>query len=113
MKNFEIVYVADVEKFVKEHRAVLIDIRDHEEYIKGHWPGAVNIPYNEMEQKMRIPANRYLVLYCEHGGGSMQMAKRLGEEGYRVATVIGGYEAMKKVAIKKVPENYFKNPWNV
>lgn len=108
MKTFEIVYASDVEKFVREHRAILIDIREREDYKRGHWPGAVNVPYDEMEKTMRIPMNRYLLLYCEHGGGSMQMAKRLGQEGYRVATVIGGYEAMKKVQ-----ENYFKNRWNV
>ena len=47
-------------------------------------------------------------MYCEHGGGSMQMARMLGQEGYQVATVVGGYEAMKKVQ-----ENYFKNRRNV
>lgn len=109
MRTFEIVYAADVEKFLSEHRAILIDIRDREEYRKGHWPGAVNEPYDEMERELiRIPQNRYLLLYCEHGGGSMQMARRLGKEGYQVATVVGGYEAMKKVK-----ENYFKNGRNV
>ena len=55
-----------------------------------------------------MPKGRKLILYCEHGGGSMQMARMLGQEGYQVATVVGGYEAMKKVQ-----ENYFKNRRNV
>ena len=38
----------------------------------------------------------------------MQIARKLGREGYRVATVVGGYEALKKVQ-----ETYFKNRRNV
>jgi rhodanese-related sulfurtransferase len=37
-----------------------------------------------------------LVFYCAHGGNSMQTARRLGLQGYRTATVIGGYPAMAK-----------------
>ena len=57
---------------------------------------------------LRLPRNRKMILYCEHGGGSMQIARKLGREGYRVATVVGGYEALKKVQ-----ETYFKNRRNV
>ena len=54
------------------------------------------------------PKNRKLILYCDHGGGSMQMARMLGEQGYHVASVVGGYEAMKKIS-----KNYFKNRENM
>ena len=53
---------------------------------------------------VRLPKRRRLILYCDHGGSSMQLARELGQEGYQVSTVVGGYEAMKKVR-----ENYFKN----
>lgn len=109
MKNFEIVYANEVEHFRREHHAVLVDIRERSEFEKGHWPGAVNMPYNEaVEGVKKLPKNRYLLLYCDHGGGSMQLASRLGREGYSVATVVGGYEAMKKVR-----KNYFKNSRDV
>lgn len=59
--------------------------------------GAVNYPYDDISRGKRyLPKGRKLILYCEHGGGSMQMARMLGQEGYQVATVVGGYEAMKK-----------------
>jgi thiosulfate sulfurtransferase len=38
----------------------------------------------------------------------MQMARMLGEQGYHVASVVGGYEAMKKIS-----KNYFKNRENM
>ncbi len=36
------------------------------------------------------------------------MARMLWEQGYHVASVVGGYEAMKKIS-----KNYFKNRENM
>ena len=36
------------------------------------------------------------------------MARMLGEQGYHVASAVGGYEAMKKIS-----KNYFKNRENM
>jgi thiosulfate sulfurtransferase len=109
VRTFEIVHTSELEEALQERGTILIDIRDRESYRKEHWSGALNYPFDELEQgKIFLPKNRKLLLYCEHGGGSMQLARRLGQEGYRVATVVGGYQAMKKVR-----ENYFKNGRNV
>lgn len=95
--DFQIVYASQLQQVLRESGGVLIDIREPEDYIAGHWPGAVNYPYEMFENRsLRLPRNRKLILYCEHGGGSMQIARRLGREGYHVATVVGGYEALKK-----------------
>lgn len=96
--DFQLIYAAELERELKRVRSVLIDIRDREDYQKDHWPGAVNCSYEEIEKgRVRLPGNRRLVLYCEHGGGSMQLAHLLGQQGYQAATVVGGYETMKKV----------------
>lgn len=96
--DFQLVYPIGLEQELKAGRAVLIDIRDRADFRKDHWPGAVNYSYDEIEKgHVRLPKNRKLVLYCEHGGGSMQLARSLGRQGYQVATVVGGYEAMKKI----------------
>ena len=91
--DFQIVYASQLKQMLRESRGILIDIREPEDYKKGHWPGAVNYE----EGRLRLPKNRKLILYCEHGGGSMQIARRLGREGYLVATVVGGYEALRKL----------------
>jgi thiosulfate sulfurtransferase len=109
MKTFEIVHVSELEEVLRKKGTLLIDIRDQESYKAGHWPGALSYPYDDLESgRVYLPKNRKLVLYCEHGGGSMQMARKLGQEGYTVMTVVGGYESMKKVQ-----ETYFKNRRNV
>ena len=38
----------------------------------------------------------------------MQLAQMLGRQGFHVASVVGGYEAMKKFS-----KTYFKNPRNM
>ncbi len=104
--EFDIVYAVDLEKTLKESRGILLDIREPKEYAKEHWPLARSFPYEELERGYkRLPKNRRIIIYCEHGGGSMQMARMLGKEGYHVATVVGGYEAMKKVN-RKTGKNF-------
>ena len=103
--NFSIIYPKDIEQLRREKRALLIDIRSEEEYKKGHWKDALNYPEEETADYSRVLGKtRFLILYCQHGGSSMQLARTLGKMGYSVGTVIGGYEAMKKFQ-----ESYFKN----
>ena len=107
MKDFELIYASQLRQKQRESRALVIDIRDRNE--SEHRPGAVSYPYDQLERgTARLPKNRKLILYCDHGGGSMQMARMLGEQGYHVASVVGGYEAMKKIS-----KNYFKNRENM
>ena len=109
MKDFELIYASQLRAKQRESRALVIDIRDRKEYESEHWPGAVSYPDDQLERgTARLPKNRKLILYCDHGGGSMQMARMLGEQGYHVASVVGGYEAMKKIS-----KNYFKNRENM
>lgn len=109
MKDFELIYASQLRQKQRESRALVIDIRDRKEYEREHWPGAVSYSYDQLERgTARLPKNRKLILYCDHGGGSMQMARMLGEQGYHVASVVGGYEAMKKIS-----KNYFKNRENM
>ncbi len=107
--TFQAIYPKDMEELVKKEHALVLDTRTREEYQKGHWQGASNYPYDLVERwEKTLPGNRLLILYCEHGGSSMQLARRLGLQGYRVASVVGGYQE-----IKKVMENYLKKKQNM
>ena len=95
--TFGIVYPKDIERLRIEKRAILIDVSAREDYRKGHWEGAINYPEDEIEDYTKVLGNRRpIIVYCEHGGSSMQIARELGKSGYDVATIVGGYEAMKK-----------------
>ena len=74
--DFTIVYASELMDRIRKSNALLVDIREKEDYAKGHWPGAVNYPYDDISRGKRyLPKGRKLILYCEHGGGSMQMAR--------------------------------------
>ncbi|MBR2037801.1 MAG: rhodanese-like domain-containing protein [Lachnospiraceae bacterium] len=99
--TFGIVYPKDIEVLRSEKRAILIDIRPRSAYQEGHWSGAINFPETEVEDYRKVlQKKRPIILYCQHGGSSMQLARALGRAGYEVATVVGGYEAMKKIQKK-------------
>lgn len=103
--NFSIIYPKDIEWLRRENRALLIDIRSGEEYQNSHWKDAISFPEEVITDYTKVLCKRRcLILYCQHGGSSMQLARTLGKQGYSVGTVIGGYEAMKKFQ-----ESYFKN----
>ncbi len=96
--QFQLIYAHQIKEFQKEKKAIVIDIRESNDYNKSHWKGAVNVPYAQLESIMKKkPPKGWLILYCWHGGRSMELARNLGRKGYYVATVIGGYEAMKNI----------------
>ena len=96
--TFDIVYPKDIAEKQREKKAIIVDLREPEEFYRGHYRGAVNFPMERRKDELAgFSKMRYYILYCEHGGSSMQLARKLGMAGFRVATVVGGYEAMKKV----------------
>ena len=96
--TFQIVYPTQVKSLMERGDVVLVDIRSRKEYTKGHYSGAVNWCLEEMpDYEKRFRGNRFYVLYCEHGGSSLQYARELGQKGYRVGSVLGGWEVMQKL----------------
>ena len=96
--TFGIVYAKDLEQELSSENVELIDIRTEREFDQEHWEGAISLPLHETDSYEEILDKRKrIILYCQHGGNSMQLARYLGRRGYNVATVIGGYETMKKI----------------
>ena len=76
---------------------IWIDVREREEYLLYHIPGAKNLPYDDMEQwEKRLDKSKTYVLYCERGSLSMMAAKQLLKDGYSVCTLIGGIRAIQE-----------------
>lgn len=101
--NFQVIYARDLARIQWEQRALVVDIRPKEWYEKGHWPEAVNYVEGEVDFTKVLNKKRLVIFYCQHGGGSMQMARKLGLKGFQTGTVVGGYETMKKFQ-KAIPK---------
>ena len=75
----------------KEH--IILDTREQNEYDEGHIPGAILIPYTEIENKAEemIPDKDKLILvYCRSGRRSKIAAESLVNLGYTNVKEFGG-----------------------
>jgi rhodanese-related sulfurtransferase len=75
--------------------ALLLDVREPEEYQQGHVPGAINIPQAELASRLHeLPRDQRLVVICQLGLRSLRAAQFLRQAGWHdVATVTGGTAA--------------------
>ena len=71
---------------INSGECVLIDVRSSEEYKTEHIPGSLNISYDSPDSdftSVLSDRDQAIVLYCDYGGTSKDVAERLcGELGY-------------------------------
>ena len=81
--------------------AVLIDVREPDEYSEVRAQGAVNIPLSELQaREAEVPRDKDVLLICHSGFRSMQAALFLRRQGYeRVTNVQGGTEEWENAGL--------------
>jgi rhodanese-related sulfurtransferase len=73
--------------------ALLLDVREHDEWAVGHAPDATHIPLGEITaESHRLPADREIVVICRSGGRSARVAEALVSWGHRAVNVTGGLQ---------------------
>lgn len=71
---------------------LLIDVREPDEFARGHIDGALNLPLSQMRQRYReLPAERGLLLYCGVGQRAYFATRFLRQHGYEARNLSGGY----------------------
>ena len=61
----------------------VLDVRAPEEFVTGHVPGAVNIPYDQVAARLaEVPKDKDVVLYCRSGRRAGLAAEVLAASGY-------------------------------
>jgi thioredoxin 1 len=71
--------------------AVVVDVRNPDEYESGHVSGAVLIPLGELgERQDEIPDGDPVYVICAMGGRSLQATKAMIQVGYNALSVSGG-----------------------
>ena len=76
-----------------EEGYIILDVREQDEYDAGHIPGAILIPYTQIEEKAAamLPDKAQLILvYCRSGRRSKIAAEALAELGYTNIREFGG-----------------------
>lgn len=73
---------------------VLVDVRSHEAFARGHVPGAVSIPHGKLiaSRLAEYPADTLFVTYCAgpHCNGAARGALKLAKLGRPVKLMAGG-----------------------
>ncbi|MGB4706516.1 MAG: rhodanese-like domain-containing protein [Aquiluna sp.] len=90
-------------KLLQENGAVLIDVRESQEYKNSHAPGAKLISLGVLERRLKeIPVEREILVICQSGMRSSQAAGILSKNGYQVKNVSGGMAAWQRAGLKVV-----------
>ena len=85
--------IKDVEKDLPALRlnCTILDVRDRDEFKSGHIPGAVNIPLNEIRDRLsELDKKKKVVTVCLSGGRASKAAALLESKGYNVKSMAEG-----------------------
>ncbi|WP_068671900.1 rhodanese-like domain-containing protein [Oceanobacillus sp. Castelsardo] len=83
------------DEFVKGYRkAQLIDVREPQEFDRGHILGARNIPVTQLKQRLiELRKDKPVYLYCQSGSRSARAAQILHKKGYEdISQLKGGFK---------------------
>ena len=98
MSIFSFFRKANINAGVEECRntpgAVLVDVREADEFRAGHIPKAVNLPLSTI-QNISFAKTTPLYLYCLRGSRSKRAEGILKRLGYTVVRSIGGINGYK------------------
>jgi rhodanese-related sulfurtransferase len=96
----------EVDRMIKQHHdIVVVDVREEEDYTKGHVPAAISLPENRWPTHGGLRRDAINILYCY--SQTCHLAARAAREfaagGYLVMEMEGGFETWKenKLAVEK------------
>ena len=104
----------ELDRWIKsgENNLVIVDVREAEDYAKGHVPGAINLPREQWENPQGLSRDKTNVVYCYSqqchlaANACVQFAGR----GYPVMELEGGFAIWKEhdMEVEETPANRLK-----
>lgn len=86
----------DIDKLATsaEQRATVIDVREPNEYVAGHVPGATPVPMGQLPSRLgELDRSRPVYVVCASGNRSAAMTDVLVANGFDAYSVAGGTAA--------------------
>ncbi|GAJ85407.1 hypothetical protein NBRGN_094_00070 [Nocardia brasiliensis NBRC 14402] len=78
-------------------RAILLDVREEDEWQLGHAPGAIHIPMVDVPARVdELEFDVDLYVICRQGGRSLQVVEYLTHIGFEAIQVRGGMVAWQQ-----------------
>ena len=95
---------AETAKHLADAGAQLLDVRESSEYQEGHAPGAIHIPYEELDRRLgELPRGRDIVVYCAAGVRSSLASSMLERASFPVANIRGGFDSWQHAGLPTEP----------
>ncbi len=92
-----------------EQNAVIIDVRENDEWNAGHIDNAIHIPLNDIQNRLKELAkyqNQPVITQCRSGTRSARAADILAKSGFtNVHNMDGGLNAWQKANLKTIQAN--------
>lgn len=92
----------DLVSRLRDGLVTVLDVRSEDEFALGHLPGALNIPFAELERRLaELPANREVIAYCRgpYCVLSFEAVAALRTRGYVVHRLEDGYPEWKAAGL--------------
>ena len=88
---------------------LIIDVRTEEEYKLGNIEGSINIPLDELRERInQIPKDQTIIVYCGTGLRSYIACRILKQNGFdKIYNLSGGYKTYETVIAKQSNEDIF------
>ncbi len=85
--------------------AILVDVREPQEWAAGHVEGARHLPLAQLGQRQReLPVGRPVITVCRSGARSARAATLLAGQGREVSNLDGGMRAWAAGGLPVVTE---------
>lgn len=99
-----IIHWDDIDKLDRD-KSILVDVRTEMEYSLGTIDGAVNIPVDDLRERINeLPADKEIIVFCQVGLRAYLACRILTQRGYQSArNLSGGYKTYFP-AVQKQPD---------
>ncbi len=90
---------------LQEASGTVVDIRPRDQFDRGTFPGAVNIPMEEFhDRKRELDLTKPVYLLCHTGERSQEYVLELEDDGARAFNVEGGYRSWLRLSLARYME---------
>src|SRR5437588_4673243 len=102
-KNITEISPQDAAAKLKSGEAVIVDVRDKDEWDEGHIPGAMHLSRGtiELDIEEKVPdTDAMIICHCGGGGRGALATESLQKMGYKsVRNMSGGFKAWKAASL--------------
>lgn len=98
---FEMIRINDLYRYIGREKYLIVDLRDREDYEKGHIPEAINIPYETKQNiKSRLQGYSKVFFYCKSGTRSLMAIRDNSDLNVKLYNLGGGIDAWRGKLVK-------------